>query len=108
MLERLWVHAEGEQIEEHDVIAVERAACGGGWRVSPGGPRKVAAPTVPPIGRFDAEMDAHARALLDRALNESNGNVSAAARTLGLDRMAFARRLKKLVHPGTEWVGTAG
>jgi transcriptional regulator with GAF, ATPase, and Fis domain len=48
------------------------------------------------VGRFDAEIGAHQRRLIEEALREATGNQVAAARALGLDRMRMMRLLRKL------------
>ena len=95
-LERLAVRVEGEDIDADDVLAVERAS-GGPPRLSVApGIVKVASPqAVEGMGRYAAEMQALGDKLVDSALAEAKGNVSEAARRLGMPRMALVRRLAK-------------
>ena len=95
-LERLAVHVDGEDIDADDVLAVERTS-GKAPRasVAPGIVKAAAPQAVEAMGRYATEMAAHERKLLDWAMEEAKGNVSEAARLLGMDRMAFARRLAK-------------
>jgi two-component system response regulator PilR (NtrC family) len=91
-LERVAVHACDDTIDVEDVREVARATLGSSRPVL-AGPAKVQLAETG--ARFDVEMAVHARMLNDRALRETNGNVAAAARLLGVDRMVVTRWMQK-------------
>jgi DNA-binding NtrC family response regulator len=92
-LERVAVHTDDDTIDADDVIAVQRASLGSSRRVLLAGPVKVQA--AEPLRGFGVEMAAHERMLFERALSQTNGNIAAAARLLGVDRMVLTRWMHK-------------
>jgi DNA-binding NtrC family response regulator len=96
-VEWLAVRSDGDVIDGDDVRAMleERMRRSGG--TMPMGPVKATGGRPGGrVGRFDAETSAHERSLLEQALREADGNVSAAAKALGIDRMRMMRLLRKL------------
>lgn len=92
-LERLAVRTDDDTIGAEDVLAVEQASFGSSRPPLLAGPAKVQ--VALPLGQFDAEMDAHALGLIERALEDAGGNVTEASRRLGVDRMVIVRRMQK-------------
>jgi DNA-binding NtrC family response regulator len=63
---------------------------------APGPPREPLAPTAAPVdGGSDLALERAERSLIERALAASDGNVSDAARRLGIGREALRYRLRK-------------
>jgi DNA-binding NtrC family response regulator len=94
-LERMAVWADGGTIDVRDVLALEASGPTPRPVRNPGPVKAAPAASFLLEGTFEAAMSAHERMLLDAALRQSGGNVAAAARSLGLERMALVRRLRR-------------
>ncbi|MEW5981489.1 MAG: sigma-54 dependent transcriptional regulator [Acidobacteriota bacterium] len=81
-LERACMQAEGRILTEREVVA----ALGGADRIRLPAPAAVDAQPKPPVPALTRE-------LVEQALQRVNGNISAAARELGISRRALYRRL---------------
>jgi DNA-binding NtrC family response regulator len=96
-LEGLTVRCDGDVIEARDVRAAAEDRDRGSLVAMAMGPVK-ATSGVPGegVGRFDAEIGAHERRLIEKAVRDAGGNKVAAAKALGIDRMRMMRLLRKL------------
>ena len=92
-LQRAAVRTDDDTIDADDAVAVARVPLGSTPRVLLAGPVKVH--VAPPLGPFDLDIQALTQRHFQRALVETNGNVAAAARSLGVDRMVVVRWLQK-------------
>jgi len=96
VVERLVIMEQGDQIAIEDVAMVLES--------SPGGMAAARNAAVPLADGKPPEMEGHLKDLLDQAekhileaeLGRSNGNVSQAARNLGIDRANFHRKMRRL------------
>jgi DNA-binding NtrC family response regulator len=96
-LEGLAVRADGDLIDADDVRAmVLRKMRGARAGMSMGPVKATGGASGEGVGRFDAEIGAHERRLIEEALREAGGNKVAAAKALGIDRMRMMRLLRKL------------
>jgi DNA-binding NtrC family response regulator len=86
-LQRLSARVRGDVIDAADVLS-------GDDEFAEGLPLRSAAFDAAALS-FDAQVGAYQRALISRALSTAAGNVSAAARAMGMGRMALVRLMKK-------------
>jgi DNA-binding NtrC family response regulator len=89
VIERALLLSEGEQITPEDLPAAVRTGVGG--------PRGLLSLEIPESG---IDLEALERGLIVKALDKAEGNVSRAARLLGLSRRTLQYRLEKIQHEG--------
>ena len=87
-LERVAAQAEGEVIEVDEVLRADRNG-------QASGVSKAAVASRSEGSSFATLMSAQAMVYVERALENARGNVSAAARALGMHRMALVRLLER-------------
>jgi len=85
MIERALIESGGESIEPSHLRLIQRAPT----RISPG-------PAAEPEASLPLNLDAAEQALIQRALQETAGNVMEAARLLGVNRSRIYRRFRQL------------